>query len=66
MMLAIFSETPVEMVDLPDVPADLVGKPAAAEYLRQAADGLKIVAADSGGGFESPKFSYAAQFYVVE
>jgi hypothetical protein len=66
MTLAIFSETPLEMVDLPDVPADMAGKPAAAEFLRQAADGLKIVASDASAGFQSPKFSYAAQFYVIE
>jgi hypothetical protein len=65
MTLAIFSEAPIEMVDLPDVPAEMVGRAEAAEFLCKAADGLQIVSADPAAGFQPAKFSYAAQFYRV-
>lgn len=65
MTLAIFSETPLEMVDLPDVPPELAGKPEEAQFVRDAANSLKLAPVDASAGFQEPKFSYAAQFYVV-
>ena len=66
MTLAIFSETPLEMIDLPDVPSDLVGKAEEATFVQQAADGLQIVSPDARDGFQKPNFSYAAQYYVIQ
>ncbi len=65
MVMAIFSETPLEMVDLPDVPAELAGQKSAAEFLRDAANGLRIVPADGSGEFQQPKLSFVAHFYAV-
>jgi Domain of unknown function (DUF4384) len=62
--MAIFSETPLELVDLPDVPADLAGKSGEAEFVRDAANGLKILATDQTGGFQDPSFSFEARYYV--
>lgn len=65
MAFAIFSEAPIQMVDLPDAPPELAGKPEAAEFLRMEADALQIVSPDPGGGFQRPHFSYVAQFYRI-
>jgi hypothetical protein len=65
MTMAIFSETPLEMVDLPDVPSELAGKAEAAQFVRDAANGLRVVAADSSGGGQEPKFSFDARFYAI-
>jgi hypothetical protein len=63
--MAIFSETPLELVDLPDVPADLAGKTGEAEFVRDAANGLKILATDQAAGFQDPSFSFEARYYVI-
>ncbi|MDI9849771.1 DUF4384 domain-containing protein [Rhodoblastus sp. 17X3] len=63
--MAIFSEAPLELVDLPDVPADLAGKAGEAEFVRDAANGLKILATDQTGGFQDPSFSFEARYYVI-
>ncbi|WP_294541217.1 DUF4384 domain-containing protein [uncultured Rhodoblastus sp.] len=65
MVMAIFSETPLEMVDLPDVPPELAGQAGAAEFLRDAANGLRIVPAEGTGEFQQPKLSFVAHFYVI-
>jgi hypothetical protein len=65
MVMAIFSEMPLEMVDLPDVPPELVGQAGAAEYVREAANGLRIVPAEGSGEFQEPKLSFVAHFYVI-
>jgi hypothetical protein len=65
MTMAIFSETPLEIVDLPDVPADLAGKAEAARFIRDAASGLRVVAADATSGFQEPKLSFDARFYLI-
>jgi hypothetical protein len=65
MVMAIFSETPLEMVDLPDVPPELAGQAGAADFLRDAANGLRIVPAEGTGEFQQPKLSFVAHFYVI-
>jgi hypothetical protein len=65
MVMAIFSETPLEMVDLPDVPAELAGQTGAAEFVRDAANGLRIVPAEGNGEFQQPKLSFIAHFYAI-
>jgi hypothetical protein len=65
MVMAIFSETPLEMVDLPDVPPELVGQIGAAEFVRDAANGLRIVPAEGTGDFQEPKLSFVGHFYVI-
>ena len=65
MVVAIFSETPLQMIDLPDVPSALAGQADAATFLGDAANNLRIVPADGSGGFLEPKLSFEARFYQI-
>jgi len=64
MTLAVFSDQPVQVLDLPDVPADMVGRAEALKYLANAAQTLRV--AGVGGRFTVPKWSFDAKFYVVK
>ncbi|MCI4678287.1 DUF4384 domain-containing protein [Rhodoblastus acidophilus] len=65
MTMAIFSETPLQVVDLPDVPANLIGRPDEATFLGQAAQSLRFIPTGASDEFTAPDLSFAAQFYVV-
>jgi hypothetical protein len=65
MIVAILSDKPLQIVDLPDVPAALAGQSGAADFVRENARSLKVVSAEEGGQIKEPKWSIAAAFYGI-
>jgi hypothetical protein len=65
MIVAILSDEPLQIVDLPDVPTALAGQSGAADFVRENARALKIVSADIGGQIKVPKWSIATAFYGI-
>ena len=64
MVVAILSDKPVQLIDLPDVPTELAGQQSALKYLTDFAKTLKIAGAD-GGSFEDTTWSFDAKLYVI-
>jgi Domain of unknown function (DUF4384) len=65
MIVAILSDKPLQIVDLPDVPAALAGQPGAADFVRENARSLNVVSAAEGGQIKNPKWSITAKFYGI-
>ncbi len=63
MVVAILSEKPIEVLDLPDVPTPLVGQRAAFNYVYDLARSLRIVGDDETGA--QGKWSFDSKFYRV-
>jgi hypothetical protein len=67
MVVAILSDRPVQMLDLPDVPAEAAGQPAALNYISEATRGLRIASADDArGGLQEAQWSFDAKLYLVK
>lgn len=66
MVVAILSDKPVQMLDLPDVPAGIAGLAPALEYIRETTRTLKILPATDSGRIQEPKWSFATKFYVIK
>jgi hypothetical protein len=64
MVVAILSDKPVQLIDLPDVPAQMAGQQAALKYLTDFARTLKIADNDSNA-LEDTKWSFDAKLYVI-
>ena len=64
MVLAIWSEQEVQVVDLPDIPIDVSGQNEAIDYLMKRANELRISDARSGRLREA-NWSFAAKFYAI-
>jgi hypothetical protein len=64
MVLAILSDRPVQLIDLPDLPPALTGQAAAAAYLTKAASELRIPDDNTGRLLET-RWSFAAKFYAI-
>ena len=65
MVVAILSDRPVQLVDLPDVPTSLVGQTAALAYLNKVANELRVPPVDGNGPLLEPKWSLDAKFYAI-
>ena len=65
MIVALMSPRPVQLVDLPDVPADALGSPAAVDFIYAAARELRIAGRDEAAPLLDPQWSLAAQFYYI-
>jgi Domain of unknown function (DUF4384) len=65
MVVAILSDRPVQMLDLPDVPAEVAGRPEALNYIADAARGLRIASASESRGLLEARWSFDAKLYVV-
>ncbi|WP_406858310.1 DUF4384 domain-containing protein [Alsobacter sp. KACC 23698] len=65
MVVAIHSDKPVQVIDLPDVPAMLAGRIRALQYLRESAQDLKILPVTEAEKIQDPIWSFAAKFYVI-
>ncbi|WHO76075.1 trypsin-like serine protease [Rhizobium sp. BT03] len=63
MVVAILSDKPIEVLDLPDVPAPLVGQRAAFNYVYDLARTLRIVGDDETGA--QGKWSFDSKFYRI-
>jgi Domain of unknown function (DUF4384) len=66
MVVAILSDKPVQMIDLPDVPATIAGQRAALNYVRDTTRTLKILPSDDTGSIQESKWSFAPQFYAID
>jgi hypothetical protein len=64
-VLAMLSDRPVQVVDLPDVPANMAGRSQAVSFLQDAARKLLIAAADGAKSFEPIRWSFDAKFYAI-
>ncbi len=65
MIVAVLSEQPVQLLDLPDVPSQLLGHVEALKYVTNAAHGLRLEPPGRIGRFVELKLSFAAKFYEV-
>ncbi|EJC85650.1 secreted trypsin-like serine protease [Rhizobium leguminosarum bv. trifolii WSM2297] len=63
MVVAILSDKPIEVLDLPDVPTPLVGQRAAFNYVYDLARTLRIVGDDETGA--QGKWSFDSRFYRI-
>ena len=66
MVVAILSDKPVQMIDLPDVPGSIAGQLPALEYVRETTRTLKILPTSERGVISDPKWSFATKFYVIK
>lgn len=66
MIVALLSPKPVHVVDLPDVPQDLVGSQSAMDFLYDAARALRIAPHDANAPLADPQWSFAAVPYKIE
>jgi Domain of unknown function (DUF4384) len=66
MVVAILSDRPVQMLDLPDVPAEVAGQPEALNYISDAARSLRIASAQESRGLLEARWSFDAKLYVVK
>lgn len=65
MIVAILSDRPVQLVDLPDVAPPQTGQ-AAFDQLFEVARQLRIAREDDPGRLQEPKWSFDAKLYVVK
>jgi len=65
MIVAILSDRPVQMLDLPDIPASIVGQGAAIKYLTDWTSNLRIARADASGRLEEATWSFDAKLYAI-
>jgi hypothetical protein len=66
MVVAILSDRPVQMVDLPDIPSSLVGRGEAADFVSKIAKELRIPAARVENSLQQPTWSLSAKFYEIK
>jgi Domain of unknown function (DUF4384) len=67
MVVAMLSDQPVQMIDLPDIPVSLVGQKAAVSFLSQLASELRIPSArDDDNRLQRPTWSLTAKFYEIK
>jgi Domain of unknown function (DUF4384) len=64
MIVAILSDRPVQILDLPDVPGPIAGQAEALAYLTKFASELRIPGA-SGGRLQEARWSFDAKFYAI-
>jgi Domain of unknown function (DUF4384) len=65
MVIAILSDRPVQMVDLPDIPISMLGSASAIDYLTKMAGGLRIPDRSGSGRLDEPHWSFDAKFYAI-
>lgn len=65
MVVALLSERPVQLLDLPDLPSPAVGGVAAVEDFVKFADALRIPNRGEDGGLEDAHWSFAVTAYAV-
>jgi hypothetical protein len=65
MVVALLSDRPVQIIDLPDVPSNLLGSAAAATQLTKAASELRIPNPKDNGAVIEPHWSFDAKFYAI-
>ncbi|MBG0809492.1 DUF4384 domain-containing protein [Methylosinus sp. H3A] len=66
MVVAILSDTPLQIVDLPDVPAALAGQTKAVDFVKDSTRMLQILPAEGERPTRAPKWSFATKFYGIK
>ncbi|HWG05351.1 MAG TPA: DUF4384 domain-containing protein [Beijerinckiaceae bacterium] len=66
MVVAFLSDKPIQFMDLPDVPAPLVGQQQALEFLLAATKELKVIPTNDSGRLEDAKWSISSRFYMIK
>jgi hypothetical protein len=66
MIIAVLSETPLQIVDLPDVPAALAGQKEAAAFIRESMRALTVITAGRRAKAIAPQWSVVAAYYVID
>ena len=64
MIVAILSDQPVQIIDLPDIPASLTGQAEALAFLTKFAKELRIPNANNGR-LQEARWSFDAKFYAI-
>jgi Domain of unknown function (DUF4384) len=65
MVVALLSERPVQLVDLPDVPSSLLGSNSMADYLIKIANELRIPNRTGNDQLQEAHWSFDVKFYVI-
>ena len=63
MIVAILSDQPVQIIDLPDVPVTMMGQAEALSYLAKSAKELRLP--QSGRGLQEARWSFDAKYYAI-
>jgi Domain of unknown function (DUF4384) len=66
MVIALLSDHPVQLVDLPDVPASLVGSASSVDYLSKLANELRIPSSGRSDQLEEGHWSFDVKFYAIK
>jgi hypothetical protein len=66
MIVAILSDKPVQLIDLPDVPEPMAGRADALKYLTEVARTLRVASANGAARLAQPNWSFSAKFYLVK
>ena len=66
MIVAMLSDQPVQMIDLPDIPVSLVGQNAAVGFLNELVSQLRIPSARDDSRMQRPTWSLTAKFYEIK
>jgi hypothetical protein len=64
MVVAMLSDRPVQLVDLPDIPASLLGSAGAVDYLTKRVNELRITR-NGGKELDTTHWSFAVKFYSI-
>src|SRR5262249_22803765 len=64
MVVALLGDRPVQVIDLPDIPANLLGQPDAVGHVSTMANELRVPSGDSGQ-LQQIKWSLDAKFYSI-
>jgi hypothetical protein len=65
LVVAILSDRPVQLVDLPDVPTAMAGQAEALAFLTKLAGELRVPAGEAGSALHQVKWSFDAKFYAI-
>jgi hypothetical protein len=65
LIVALLSQRPVHVVDLPDVPPEMLGTKAAVKFLCEAARALRIAGRDGAAPLADPEWSFAFKPYSI-
>jgi hypothetical protein len=65
MAIALLSDAPVQIIDLPDAPPALVGAPQVLDFVKESARALDLLPAGADRPARRPKWSFAAAYYSI-
>ena len=66
MIVAMLSDRPVDVVDLPDVPAALAGQPGALDFVKENTRSLRIMQEDESEAPLAPQWSFDTKTYAIK